>query len=95
MSKKLSLKEEIIDAIADGPRTLELFERYLRNFDLHFSRDEIIKQLSELLDDGMIIVGYPLNSKAEVSKSADDKEINDYWLELTERGREEQQKISF
>jgi hypothetical protein len=94
MSIRLTLKEEILNAIADGPRNLELFESYFSNFNLNFSRGEIINQLCELLDEDFVIVGYPFESKAEAFKSANNTDINDYWLDLTEKGREEQQKIN-
>jgi len=81
----------ILDELADGPESIvqiQEYYRFLLNRDI--ARDSIIPEIESLLKSGHIKIGYP----ADTDVLEKDK-IEDYWFDLTESGRQEQETMSF
>ncbi|WP_427338796.1 hypothetical protein [Caloranaerobacter sp. DY30410] len=88
---------EILNTLADDGENIEQIEHLLSYFNIEFSRKKVKKCLNELLDKSLIYITYPNGSSNDyfIKLSYDNKEIEDYWFEMTEKGRKLWERIEF
>jgi hypothetical protein len=87
----MTLREEILDALADDGESIETIKSWFKHVNVSFPDEEIINELTTMLKEKAITIAYPYDKKG--SLSLDIKHIEDYWFELTLLGRSEQQHI--
>ncbi len=87
----MTLKDEILDVLADDGESIVQIRSRFEYYELNFSDKEIIDELSSLLRQGKIKIAYPYSKKG--SLTFDIENIEDYWFELTNEGRKEQQSL--
>lgn len=94
----MTLREEILDSLADCPRTISLIEQYFKVCKVSFPRNEIFTTIYELLDDESIYIWSPKNSTPHDFKNTEKDNtdaIDEFWFDLSEKGRTEQQAIDY
>ncbi len=87
----MNLREGILDALADDAESIVQIKGYLEYLKIIASDNEIVTEISKLLEQQKIVIVYPYDKKGTIN--LDIANIEDYWFDLTQEGRNEQQAI--
>ena len=93
MDYKWTLCEGILDALIDDGESIVQVEGYLNYLNLPTERNVIKKTLIKMLNEDQIYISYPTGHTKENFIGCTDDKIEDYWFELTSRGRKEWENI--
>lgn len=83
----MTLREIVFDALADDGESIIQIENYASYLELAHIRADIKEAIENSLDEEFIKIVCPDNKTINDFKIADDKEIEEFWFEMTEKGR--------
>lgn len=94
---KHKLQFEILNILADDGENIVQIKHLLSYFNIEFSREKIKKCLNELLDKSLRHTVYPRDSSNSyfIKLSYHNKEVEDYWFEMTEKGHKLWERTKF
>lgn len=92
LTRRMSLRESVLDSLADDGESVIQIENYLKYLGMEVNRQQLISIVIELLEQETIKVVYPPGIGLAHIKSASIN-IEDFWFEQTETGRNEWNKI--
>jgi len=91
----MTIWEEILNTFADDGESIIQIENLLRYFNISTDRDEIRKILIKMLDEGLLKVVFPYERTKADFINCEDDDIEEFWFELTTKGRAEWEKIDY
>lgn len=84
----MNLREAILDALVDDLESIIQIEEYCIYLKHDVKRKVILSEIKSLLECNLIKIGYPYDAE-----EIEDANIEDYWFELTDLGKQEWEKI--
>jgi hypothetical protein len=90
MNIKMSLRQAVLDALADDDETIIQIQEYIENLKINASQTEIEEMTKELLTQGKIFIVYPI----EVNVLPKVIKFSDLWFRMTKEGRMEWESIT-
>lgn len=94
-TKRMNIKEGILDALIDDGESIIQVEEYLSYLGIEFKREMVKQTLVEFLKECLVEISYPLNKSMIDFECSQGETIEDFWFELTEKGRKEWEKIDY
>lgn len=93
--KNVSMRDAILDSLADDGESVIQIEQYLNYLGVLYDRACVKGSIIDLLGKGVICICYPVGSDMIDIETSDEQGIEEYWFELTEAGKVEQERIVF
>lgn len=87
--------EEILNVFADDGESIIQIENALRRYKIPAARSEIRKVLIKMLEEGLLKVVFPYDATEADFINCTDNDVEDFWFELTIKGRAEWEKIDY
>jgi predicted DNA-binding protein YlxM (UPF0122 family) len=88
METQMTIREAVLDAIADDVESIVQIENYLRCFKSDIEREEVKHILIELLHDEWIHIVHPPKKRLTDFENSYGDAIEFYWFEQTDRSNQ-------
>ena len=89
----VAMHDAILDSLADDGESIIQIEQYLNYLGVLYDRVYAKRSIFDLLRKGLIYISYPVGSDMIDIEKSDDQRIEEYWFELTDAGKLEQNRI--